>query len=256
MFAAVVFAGLAAYLRVRPASSSRLRPVPQLSRRRLRRLGVVAGSGVALFASARCIGWPLSLCAAIIVAMAQWQVRRALRQRSAKRARQSVLAVCRELAGQVAVGLLPQAALQAVAEHEEMLRLAAAAAQVGGQVSAALRETAQQAGLPHLNELAEAWEVSVRTGASMTATLASLSRRLERERELGEQVEAELSAARATSKTLAFLPLAGIGLGMMLGGDPLGFLFGSLFGQMALLGGVAAGAAGMLWVERISNVRC
>jgi tight adherence protein B len=64
-----------------------------------------------------------------------------------------------------------------------------------------------------------------------------------------------LSAPRATSRLLAVLPLAGLALGYGFGGDPVGFLAGSAPGQLSLVVGVALGCAGVLWTERIADLR-
>jgi tight adherence protein B len=50
---------------------------------------------------------------------------------------------------------------------------------------------------------------------------------------------------------LTALPGLGLGLGQLLGADPLGVLRGGLLGQALLVVGSGLAAAGLAWSERI-----
>jgi tight adherence protein B len=50
---------------------------------------------------------------------------------------------------------------------------------------------------------------------------------------------------------LTTLPLLGIGLGQLIGADPVGVLRGGPLGQVLLVVGVTLMAAGSAWSERI-----
>lgn len=203
---------------------------------------VAGGRGVAI---GFCLGMVAVTCWTV------WLDHRA-RRRSRLRSEQ-VVTGCLALAGLLRVGHVPAAALRIAAEDSPVLAEAAAVQRVGGQVPATLRRLGADPGGEGLVELAVAWEVSERTGASLTASLDALSDRLDASRKLRRVVDAELSAPRATSRMLAALPLAGLGLGFAFGGDPVAFLLGTGLGQLAMCGGVALACAGVWWSERIAR---
>jgi tight adherence protein B len=62
-----------------------------------------------------------------------------------------------------------------------------------------------------------------------------------------------MAGARATSGVLAVLPVLGIGLGQMIGAEPVRFLFGGGVGGWLLVIGVALSCAGLLWSDRITS---
>ena len=80
------------------------------------------------------------------------------------------------------------------------------------------------AGTSGLLDLARAWQVSVETGAPMSSMLDQVAANLSADQSLIGVVNSELAAARATSKVMAALPLCGIGIGYLLGGDPARWL--------------------------------
>ncbi len=221
----------------------------------------------------RWLGWPLAVVgptacgwltvgesgAAIgfsvgLVAATWWTVWRDQRAHSQARLRsESVTNSCVELAGLVRVGHVPAVALRIAAADSPVLAEAAAVQEVGGQVPAALRRLGASPGGSGLGELATAWEVSARTGASLTATLDALADRLDASRKLRRMVDSELSSSRATSRMLAALPLAGLALGFACGGDPLAFLLGTSLGQAALCLAVTLACTGVWWTERIAK---
>lgn len=166
---------------------------------------------------------------------------------------EQVVAGCLSLTSLLRVGHVPAAALQIAGESSAGLAEAAAVQAVGGQVPVALRRTGATPGGAGLVELAIAWEVSTRTGASLTTTLDALAERLDSARKLRRVVDAELAAPRATSRMLAALPLAGLGLGFAFGGDPVEFLLGTGFGELVLCLGVTLACAGVWWTERIAR---
>jgi tight adherence protein B len=165
-----------------------------------------------------------------------------------------VARACAALAGLLRMGHIPPAALEVVAKDEPVLALAAAASQVGGDIAQTMRLTALTQGYETLADVADAWQIAERTGASLSEILGAVSLRLEAQDKVKALVNAELSSTRATSKLLAALPLAGLGLGFALGGDPVQFLTSSIGGQLVLVAGVCLAAIGLVWVEKIANV--
>ena len=101
--------------------------------------------------------------------------------------------------------------------------------------------------------MARAWQVSVETGAPMSSTLDQVAASLSADQELIRVVNSELAAARATSKVMAALPLCGIGIGYLLGGDPARWLLAGPAGWACLLSGLVLACAGVLWIEALAR---
>lgn len=203
---------------------------------------VGGGSGCALAVS-------LAAPAATLV----WAVLAHRRRRQAGLRRDEVVRTCQILAGLLRVGHVPASSLAAACVDAPLLAEPAAVHGIGGDVGPVLRRMGSIPGQEGLVELANAWEVSERTGASMMATLDALAERLVADTSLRNIVRAELSAPRATGRILGALPLVGLALGYSLGGDPLGYLIGSTVGQLCLVTGVVLGCLGVVWTERIAN---
>ncbi|MDR1768566.1 MAG: hypothetical protein LBR32_09115 [Propionibacteriaceae bacterium] len=210
--------------------------------------GLAVGAAVALW-----FGPLVGLAAALPAATVCWIARRQRLRFVTLRRRSRIESACRMIAGTLRVGRLPGEALRLAAKDCPEFARAAGVEQLGGDIPAALRA---QGGLPGgeaLVDLAAAWELAQRTGASLTVTLDMLSRQLAEQVEVRQVVSSELSAPRSTGRLLAALPVAGIGLGYMMGGDPLEFLIGSAAGQFVLLAGVVLACAGVVWTERIAD---
>jgi tight adherence protein B len=62
-----------------------------------------------------------------------------------------------------------------------------------------------------------------------------------------------LAEPRATAVVLSLLPLLGLGLGAVLGADPLAWLLGSRAGLVVLAAGLALEAVGAWWAWRIAS---
>lgn len=256
---AAVAAALACWLALGPPRVARLvQPAPghgSARRRPAVPVTALAVAGVVLAAAAvggsgaAVGGFALAVPAA--TALGVWRRQRA--RAAARRSEREVLAACQLLAGLLRVGHVPPAALAAAARNAPVLAEAAAVLVVGGQVSPVLRRLGAAPGRSGLTDLAIAWEVAQRTGASLTATLDALAERLAARQAVRQVVAAELAAPRATGRLLAVLPVAGLLLGYGFGGDPLRFLTTTAAGQAALLAGVALGCAGVVWTERIAD---
>jgi tight adherence protein B len=160
---------------------------------------------------------------------------------------------CAVLASYVRVGQVATDALVRAAEDCAVLTPAARTQQIGGDVPAAWRAQAAGPGCGGLADLAQAWQVSLRTGAPLSVSLEQVAVGLTADQSLRAVVAGELSAPRATGKVMAVLPLLGIGLGYALGGRPLAWLLAGPVGWACLLGGVLLAAAGVTWIERLAR---
>jgi tight adherence protein B len=99
--------------------------------------------------------------------------------------------------------------------------------------------------------VAAVWTVSERSGAPAADVLDRVEQDLRATERLRREVTAQLAGARSTAALLAVLPLLGIGLGAAMGARPLHVLFGTGWGQVALLVGAGLDALGLMWTARI-----
>jgi len=192
-----------------------------------------------------------ALGAPVVTGVLVW--RRHAGRADATRTAVAVDEACRQLAGLLRLGHVPSAALRVAAADSPLLAEVVAVQQVGGEVAPVLGRLGSRPGASGLAELAAAWRVAERTGASLGATLDALSERLAAAGAVRDVVSAELAAPRATGRLLAALPVAGLLLGYGLGGDPVAFLTSSPVGQACLAVGVTLGCAGVFWTERIAD---
>ncbi len=197
-------------------------------------VGVVVGFGL--------LGLALAVVAQSVWVVAWWR----LRDRRRMRAKRNRAEACNALAAQLTTGCLPEVALSVVASDYPDWRPLAEAAELRLDVSAQFQRL-------EMPELAAAWLLANETGASLAGGAKRAARRVRRELDQARQVASELSSARATGRLLAALPLVGVGLGYLMGGDPIRFLIGGLAGHGLLLAGAVLAGAGLLWTEWIAR---
>ena len=108
---------------------------------------------------------------------------------------------------------------------------------------------------PHSRDRLYDLQLSLRMSESAGAPLAtSLERAAEHAEEridalLGRQ--SALAAPRATGRILSWLPLLGLGLGVLMGSDPVGVLTGSILGALTGLFGLGLAFAGRRWTAAL-----
>lgn len=108
---------------------------------------------------------------------------------------------------------------------------------------------------PHSHERLYDLQLSLRMSESAGAPLAtSLERAAEHAEEridalLGRQ--SALAAPRATGRILSWLPLLGLGLGVLMGSDPVGVLTDSILGALTGLLGLGLAFAGRRWTAAL-----
>jgi tight adherence protein B len=180
-------------------------------------------------------------------------VRRSHQARLVRGRRAAVAAACAALAAQLRIGQVASVALATAARDHPVLREARDAQDLGGDVVRVWRSQARQAGGAGLLDLARAWQMSGRTGAPMSAALEQVAAALATEQDVRAVVAGELSAPRATGRVMAVLPACGIGLGYLLGGEPIDWLLGQPLGWVCLLAGVVLACLGVLWIEALAR---
>jgi tight adherence protein B len=175
------------------------------------------------------------------------------RRRSALQGRLEVARACAALAAQLRVGQVPSEALVIAAADHAVLQEARDIQDLGGDVTRVWRNQARRPGYGGLLDLARAWQVSSQSGAPMSAVLEQVADELAADQSLRAVVAGELSAPRATGKVMAVLPCCGVGLGYLLGGEPIDWLLAGPLGWGCLLGGVVLACLGVLWIEALAQ---
>lgn len=175
------------------------------------------------------------------------------RTATARTAREDVAHACSVLASQVRVGQVPAAALRSAAEDCPVLQQACDVQRLGGDVPSLWREQSGRPGCAGLRDLARTWRVSEQTGAPMADGLERVAEALRADQQVRAMVGGELAAPRATGKIMAVLPFCGLGLGYVIGGDPLAFLLDGPLGWACLLLGMTLAGAGVLWIDGLAR---
>lgn len=155
-----------------------------------------------------------------------------------------VLQVLDMVAAQVRAGAAPAQAWSAALDVVDVPRTTAepVADLVRWAGDASVAQPAQAA--------AAAWRLADTTGAPLADLLDSVCATLRAERADQAAVEAALAGPRATSRLLLALPVAGIGLGELIGASPVHVLWATPAGRACALTGSALLLVGRVWMRR------
>ncbi|MEJ7635449.1 type II secretion system F family protein [Aeromicrobium sp.] len=186
-----------------------------------------------------------------VFGLRQWRAER--RRRSLRLRRGLVSEAMGLMSAELRAGVLPQRVLTGLAPDFDFLASAARAADLGGDVPAALSAAADETGAELLAELAGAWLVAERAGAPLARVLDRLEETARGDLEVEREVESGLAPARATGRLMAVLPVFGLALGSGMGGDPVAVLAGTIPGVLCLAAGCGLACAGVAWVEQIAT---
>lgn len=154
------------------------------------------------------------------------------------------------LAAELESGRPPSAALISAGGQPSAWPVAAAATRLGEDVASALLRDAKEA--PVLRQLSACWQVATATGTGLSAAVTRLAASARTAEDVRVNLEGQLAGPRATARMLALLPLIGLGFGMMMGADPLAWLFGTPPGLACLTAGVGLTVLGTVWTGRIA----
>jgi tight adherence protein B len=101
------------------------------------------------------------------------------------------------------------------------------------------------------DQLAACFEIAEASGSPLADVLTRFAAQLEAEDDADAARQTALAGPRATVRLLTWLPLLGLGLGVLLGVDPLTILLGTPMGMGALAAGLVLTVAGRLWSARL-----
>jgi tight adherence protein B len=185
--------------------------------------------------------------------------RRAARQRRRAQEASALQSALDILVGELRIGAHPVAALDVAAREVhgvvgDSLQMITARARISADVAAGMRAAAARSALAEQwRGLALCWDLAQTYGLAI-ATLMKTAHEdiVERERFVA-RVDAGMAGARATAAVLAALPVVGIGLGQLIGADPLRFLLATPVGGWLLCAGVVFACGGLLWADRITE---
>ena len=132
------------------------------------------------------------------------------------------------------------------------IRSAGAAAP--GRTTGEVRDAGAGAGVSERRiwfQLAACFDVAEATGCPLADVLTRFAAQLEAEDDAEAARQTALAGPRATVRLLTWLPFLGLGLGLLLGVDPVEVLLGNPWGVAALVAGLALTAAGRFWSARL-----
>ncbi|OBF40750.1 hypothetical protein A5724_06700 [Mycobacterium sp. ACS1612] len=224
-------------------------------RRRSLALPCAVSVGVAL-----AVMLPIGAVAACAVVGVTVLVRRRRRIRASRRAAESraLQGALDVLVAELRVGAHPVAAFDVAATEidgpvSESLRAVAARARLGADVAAGLRGVSEESLLPaHWERLAACWRLAQDHGLSIATLMQTAQQDIVARERFWTDVDAGMTGARTTAAVLAGLPVLGVGLGELIGAQPLGFLFSSTVGGWLLVVGVTLACSGLLWSDHIT----
>jgi tight adherence protein B len=243
--------------------------VPTSSRHRLETLRLIAPARrrVPVTPIAACSGLalafvvPVTVIAGAATVGATAVVRRRRQVRLRRRAAESVAlqAALDVLVGELRVGAHPVVAFDVAAKEVDgpvaaSLRAVAARARLGADVAAGLRSVARRSPLSaHWERLAVCWQLAQTHGLAIAALMQAAQRDIVERERFSARVDAGMAGARTTATVLAALPVLGVGLGQLIGADPVGFLLSGGVGGWLLVIGVTLACIGVLWSDRITG---
>jgi tight adherence protein B len=99
--------------------------------------------------------------------------------------------------------------------------------------------------------LAVAFDLCERSGAPAAEVLVGLAAGLRAEAAAATEARIALAAPKATATVMSLLPVAGLGLGALLGVDTVRVLLGTPPGHACLVLGAAAWVTGRWWIRRL-----
>ncbi|MFC4372991.1 type II secretion system F family protein [Nocardia halotolerans] len=168
-----------------------------------------------------------------------------------------LLAGLEAVVGELRVGAHPSAAAEAAAsesrgEAARVLAISSGRSRFGGSGAAGWVHP-ESVVAEELSRIAAAWRVAEEHGLALAELLTAARIDLLGRIRFRDRTEAALAGARASATVLAGLPLVGIGLGQLMGAEPLAVLFAAPAGELLLPLGTGLACCGLLWTDVITR---
>ncbi|OHT83266.1 type II secretion system F family protein [Mycobacteroides saopaulense] len=160
------------------------------------------------------------------------------------------------IVGELRVGVHPVCAFEAAAAElgetaGEVFAAVAARARLGVNLDPVVPRSGPASS--QWGRISRGWTLAQRHGLAIADLLAACKTDLQERQRFTARVAAGLAGPRATAAVLAGLPVAGIGLGQMIGARPLTVLCSGGAGGALLVVGVMLACVGLLWSDRITG---
>lgn len=163
--------------------------------------------------------------------------------------RGQVVEVLGALRDELRAGAPLRTAFERAVGTQSIFSNAVAVCRMGGDVPAALRR--ESGDDPVVLSLAALWQVCEGSGAALAAALDRLVEGAEQSARVRREVQSQLAGPRSTVRVLAALPVVGVGMGLLMGADPVGFLIGTPWGWACLALAAGLEAVGLFWMRRL-----
>jgi tight adherence protein B len=204
---------------------------------------------------------PLPVVIAVSLVVATVLLRRRGRRRDQQRCAEAVTlqGALEVLVGELRVGAHPVAAFDVAAREAggpvgAALHEVASRARLGADVPDGLRSAAIRSALPaYWERIAICWELAQSHGLAIGALMRTAQLDIAARQRYSSRVKAGMSGARTTASVLAGLPALGVGLGQLIGAQPLAFLLSGGAGGWLLVIGLTLACVGLLWSDRITS---
>jgi tight adherence protein B len=219
--------------RVRASPCERLGRVARL--RPSRPVATLVGASMAAIAGVSAGGPVAGVVAALYGGLAAWTLVRTVTTRDESAARRGAVDAVAMLAADLRAGLPVDVAMTAASALRPPALVGPDAHAVARRVTAAVR-------------------VAESSGAPLADVLERLDGHLRAVDRARSSASAQAAGARVSALLLAAMPVAGAGLGGVLGVDPATVLLRTRLGAACLLGAVVLQLGGLAWAARLSRI--
>jgi len=198
-------------------------------------------TGVALSVAA--VGWCRRAASGLV---RRWRAHGPGRPTSAAVAAGVLLRLVDDLATQVRAGASPAAAWSVATDLLGGTSEGGAPLTRPGEAprDSLRRLSAAPGAAPELLALSAAWALCEDVGAPLAQVLRSVADAIRQDGEIEADIESALAAPRSTARLLAFLPLAGLLLGQLIGAQPVQVLLHTPAGRVCGLVGLVLALVG------------
>lgn len=197
---------------------------------------------------------------ALLAALAVRHRERRLRTTRGMRSLAELAAGLRVLIGELGTGAHPSAAAASASADTEgavagLFGDLAVTSRLGGTPAESLGAKHPPAELlPAMARFTRCWRMSEQHGVALGRLLETLREDVEHRVRVVRDIDSKLAGPRATAAVLSGLPLLGLLLGETGGADPFAVLVSEPAGQLLLLAGTVLLCAGVLWIQRLTEV--